>query len=143
MPKQAAARKPRSRTARATGKHGPVVVSHPADKDFKPDGLRPYFLYRNLGIDRATKGRFGAHVIRARDAMRGGQGKHTHALNFQLVYLLKGKARFWYDGFGAVDMVAGSSVYQPPGIRHEMLSCSKNCEILEITMPAEFATRAA
>lgn len=140
MPKQAAARKPRSRTVRATGKHGPVVVSHPADKDFKPDGLRPYFLYRNLGIDRATKGRFGAHVIRARDAMRGGQGKHTHALGFQLVYLLKGKARFWYDGFGAVDMVAGSSVYQPPGIRHEMLSCSKNCEILEITMPAEFAT---
>ena len=67
----------------------------------------------------------------------------VHALGFQLVYLLKGKARFWYDGFGAVDMVAGSSVYQPPGIRHEMLSCSKSCEILEITMPAEFATRAA
>ncbi len=122
---------------------GPVVVSQPRDKDFKPDGLRPYFLYRNLGIDRATKGRFGAHVIRARQAMRGGQGKHTHALGFQLVYVLKGKARFWYDGFGTVDMVAGSSVYQPPGIRHEMLSCSKNCEILEITMPAEFVTRAS
>ncbi len=122
---------------------GPVVVSQPRDKDFKADGLRPYFLYRDLGIDRATKGRFGAHVIRATHAMRGGQGKHTHALGFQLVYVLKGKARFWYDGFGTVDMVAGSSVYQPPGIRHEMLSCSRNCEILEITMPAEFATRAA
>jgi mannose-6-phosphate isomerase-like protein (cupin superfamily) len=120
-----------------------VVVSQPRDRDFKPDGLRPYFLYRDLGIDRATKGRFGAHVIRARQAMRGGQGKHTHALGFQLVYVLKGKARFWYDGFGTVEMVAGSSVYQPPGIRHEMLSCSRNCEILEITMPAEFATSAA
>ena len=87
MPKKAA-HKPA--TTRATGR---PVVSHPADKDFKPDGLRPYFLYRSLGIDRATKGRFGAHVIRARDAMRGGQGKHTHALGFQLVYLLKGKAR--------------------------------------------------
>jgi mannose-6-phosphate isomerase-like protein (cupin superfamily) len=121
---------------------GLVVVSHPAAKDFKPDGLRPYFLYRNLGIDGATKGRFGAHVIRAKDAMRGGQGKHTHALGFQLVYVLKGKARFWYDGYGTVEMVAGSSVYQPPGIRHEMLSCSRNCEILEITSPAEFVTRA-
>jgi mannose-6-phosphate isomerase-like protein (cupin superfamily) len=138
MAKRAAARKTtKSRTK------GPVVVSQPRDKDFKPDGLRPYFLYRDLGIERATKGRFGAHVIRATDAMRGGQGKHTHALGFQLVYVLKGKARFWYDGFGTVDIVAGSSVYQPPGIRHEMLSCSRNCEILEITMPAEFETRAA
>jgi mannose-6-phosphate isomerase-like protein (cupin superfamily) len=135
---KAAARK----TAKSRAK-GPVVVSQPRDKDFKPDGLRPYFLYRNLGIDGATKGRFGAHVIRARNALRGGQGKHTHALGFQLVYVLKGKARFWYDGYGTVDMVAGSSVYQPPGIRHEMLSCSKNCEILEITMPAEFVTRAS
>ena len=115
MPTKAARIPARSRTARAAGKRGPVVVSHPADKD----------------------------LIRARDAMRGGQGKHTHALGFQLVYLLKGKARFWYEGFGSVDMIAGSSVYQPPGIRHEMLSCSKNCEILEITMPAEFVTRAA
>ena len=135
---KSAARKTATSRAKA-----PVAVSQPRDKDFKPDGLRPYFLYRDLGISRATKGRFGAHVIRARNAMRGGQGKHTHALGFQLVYVLKGKARFWYDGFGAVDMVAGSSVYQPPGIRHEMLSCSKNCEILEITMPAEFETRAA
>ena len=138
MAKRAATRKPTKSRAK-----GPVVVSQPRDKDFKPDGLRPYFLYRDLGIDRATKGRFGAHVIRATNAMHGGQGKHTHALGFQLVYVLKGKARFWYDGFGTVDIVAGSSVYQPPGVRHEMLSCSKNCEILEITMPAEFETRAA
>jgi len=138
MAKTAAARK----TATSRPKP-PLVVSHPRDNDFKPDGLRAYFLYRNLGIARATKGRFGAHVIRARHAVRGGQGKHRHALGFQLVYVLKGRARFWYDGFGTVDMVAGSSVYQPPGIRHEMLSCSRNCEILEITMPAEFETRAA
>jgi len=137
MAKSAARKSAKSKTK------GPVVVSQPRAKDFKPDGLRPYFLYRDLGIDRATKGRFGAHVIRAREAMRGGQGKHTHALGFQLVYVLKGKARFWYDGFGTVEMVAGSSVYQPPGIRHEMLSCSRNCEILEITSPAEFVTRAS
>jgi uncharacterized RmlC-like cupin family protein len=135
--------KPATRKSAKSRTKGPVVVSQPRDKDFKPDGLRPYFLYRDLGIDRATNGRFGAHVIRAKEAMRGGQGKHTHALGFQLVYVLKGKARFWYDGFGTVDMVAGSSVYQPPGIRHEMLSCSRNCEILEITSLAEFVTRAS
>jgi len=120
-----------------------VVVSQPRDRDFKTDGLRPYFVYRDLGIKKATGGRFGAHVIRARAAVKGKQGRHTHALSFQMVYILKGKARFWYDGFGEVDVVAGTAVYQPPGIRHEMLSCSRNCEILEITMPARFATSAA
>jgi len=120
-----------------------VVLSHPRERDFQADGLRPYFRYRKLGIEKATRGRVGAHVIRAVRAVNGGQGRHTHALGFQMVYILKGKARFWYEGFGAVDMVAGSAVYQPPGIRHEMLSCSRNCEILEITMPAEFATSPA
>jgi uncharacterized RmlC-like cupin family protein len=129
--------------ARAAHLGRAVVVSQPRERDFKPDGLRPYFLYRNLGIARATKGRIGAHVIRARKAVKGGQGRHTHTLGFQMVYVLKGKARFWYDAFGTVEVVAGSAVYQPPGILHEMLSCSRNCEILEITMPAEFATQAA
>ena len=119
-----------------------VVVSHHRERDFMPDGLRPYFLYRKLGIEGATKGQVGAHVIRARRAVKGGQGRHTHALGFQMVYLLKGKAKFWYEGYGTVEVAAGSVVYQPPGIRHEMLSCSRNCEILEITMPAEFATAA-
>jgi len=138
------ARKPAgSQGSRAKGKHGPVVVSQPRDADFRPDGLRPYFLYRNLGIARATRGRVGAQVIRTKKAVRGDQGRHTHKLGFQLVYVLKGKARFWYEGLGNVDVVSGSAVYQPPGIRHELVSCSRNCELLEITMPAEFATRAA
>jgi len=145
MAKQAARTRTKSPASkRRSAKLGrAVVVSQPRDRDFKPDGLRPYFLYRNLGMARATKGKVGAHVIRARRTVKGGQGRHTHALGFQMVYVLKGKAKFWYDGYGTVEVVAGSAVYQPPGIRHEMLSCSRNCEILEITMPAEFATAAA
>ena len=143
MPGAVARKSARNRGTRAKGKRGPVVVSHLRDEDFKSDGLRPYFLYRNLGIARATKGRVGAHVIRTKRAVRGDQGRHTHALDFQLVYVLKGKARFWYEGFGSVDVAAGSAVYQPPGIRHELLSCSKNCEMLEITLPAQFETRPA
>ena len=137
----------RAKPAAAKGRRGKlgrdVVVSHHRERDFMPDGLRPYFLYRKLGMAEATKGQVGAHVIRARRAVKGGQGRHTHALGFQMVYILKGKAKFWYDGYGTVEVAAGSAVYQPPGIRHEMLSCSRNCEILEITMPAEFATAAA
>ena len=35
------------------------------EADFKDDGLRPFFKYRDLGIRDATNGRVVAHVIRA------------------------------------------------------------------------------
>ena len=34
----------------------------PADTQFAPGGLRDFFLYRDLGIKEATRGRFAAHV---------------------------------------------------------------------------------
>jgi quercetin dioxygenase-like cupin family protein len=120
-----------------------LVVSQPGDAVFESDGLRPYFRYRKLGIEGATAGRVGAHVIHAERAVGREQGVHTHTLDFQLVYILRGTARFHYEGHGEVDCVAGTSIYQPPGIRHEVLECSADCEILEITMPADFPTHAA
>ena len=35
---------------------------------------------------------------------------------------------------------AGSCVHQPPGIRHAELGHSDDLELIEITLPAEFAT---
>ena len=60
-----------------------------------------------------------------------------------MVYVLKGTCRFWYEGQGAFDLEPGDCVYQPPGILHELQSCSEDCELLEITMPADFSTEAA
>jgi hypothetical protein len=40
-----------------------------------------------------------------------------------------------------VRLEAGSSVYQPPLIRHRELGHSPDVELLEIVMPADFATR--
>ena len=34
----------------------------------------------------------------------------------------------------------GDSVLQPPGIVHNLLECSEDCELIEITSPAEFDT---
>jgi quercetin dioxygenase-like cupin family protein len=39
-----------------------------------------------------------------------------------------------------VRLVAGSCVYQPPGIRHREIGHSDDVEMLEIVMPADFAT---
>jgi quercetin dioxygenase-like cupin family protein len=116
------------------------VINRAGDARFESGGLRSFFTYRDLGVAAATSGEFGAQVIRATTPCTQGTGPHRHTLNFQLVYVLKGTARFWYEGQGEIELRAGDSVYQPPGIVHELLSCSKACELLEITMPASFTT---
>jgi quercetin dioxygenase-like cupin family protein len=118
-------------------------VAHLRDAVFESEGLRGFFEYRDLGIKAATGGRAGAHVIRAKPgAGHGGTGWHRHALDLQLVYILKGWVRFDYEGVGEVLLEAGACVHQPPGIRHVEIAHSDDVEILEITLPAEFDTEA-
>jgi len=115
-------------------------VNHLDPADFKDDGLRPFFQYRDLGIAGATDGKFQAHVIRAKPGHHAEGGWHTHDLGFQLVYVLKGWVKFRYDGEGEVTLKAGTCVHQPPHIRHIEIDHSDDLELIEITMPAEFAT---
>jgi quercetin dioxygenase-like cupin family protein len=88
-----------------------------------------------------TGGKVGAHVIRAKPGQHGDAPRHTHALEFQFVYVLKGWAIFDYEGYGQHKLVAGSTVYQPPGIKHKEIDHSEDFEVLEITMPADFETK--
>ena len=73
-------------------------------------------------------------------SVSGCRPRHSHALDFQFIYVLKGWAIFEYEGYGQHKLVAGSTVYQPPGIKHQEIAHSDDFEVLEITMPAEFDT---
>ena len=110
---------------------------------FEGEGLRSFFEYRDLGIAEATGGRYHAQVIRAKTATTEGTGPHRHTLDFQMVYVIKGWARFDYEGQGEVLLKPGDCVLQPPGIRHELTACSEDMELVEITSPAEFGTEPA
>ena len=46
-------------------KNQSFTISHADDSPFVGDGLRAFFEYRDLNIKSTTKGKFGAHVIRA------------------------------------------------------------------------------
>jgi quercetin dioxygenase-like cupin family protein len=116
------------------------VASHARDAHFER-GLRAFFEYRDLGIKQATDGRVVAHVIRAGGGSDFSSQPHLHDTQFQFVYVLKGWIEFEYEGQGVVRLEAGSSVYQPPQIRHRELGHSPDVELLEIVMPGEFATR--
>lgn len=117
------------------------TVNHARDAGFER-GLRSFFEYRDLGIKQATDGKVVAHVIRAAAGGEFSAQPHAHATSFQLVYVLKGWIEFEYEGQGIVRLEAGSSVYQPPGIRHREVGHSEDVEMLEIVMPGDFATTA-
>ncbi len=119
-----------------------TTVTHAAGGTFD-HGLRAFFAYRDLGIRAASGGAFGAHVIRAVPGEGPKPEWHTHDLAFQMVFVLRGWVEFEYEDIGMVRLEVGSSVYQPPGVRHREVRHSEDLEMLEITSPAEFATRGA
>src|SRR3954468_10537791 len=116
-----------------------TMVRHAAESDFDA-GLRAFFEYRDLGIREATRGAFGAHVIRAVPGRHAEPKWHTHDLAFQMVYILKGWVRFEYEDIGEVELRPGDCVHQPPRIRHREIAHSDDLELIEITGPAEFGT---
>lgn len=117
------------------------TVSHLDEADFKSGGLRTYAAYRDLGIAAATHGMATAQVIRfvepCSDKVRQ---RHFHAVQFQMIYVLKGWIKTELEGHGEQVFKTGSCWLQPAGIHHTVLDYSEGCEVLEIILPAEFET---
>ena len=110
-----------------------------ADTDFKGEGLRDFFVYRDLGIADATAGKVLAQLVRSRSAPQKGTGWHYHRADFHIVYMLKGWARFMYENKETL-VAAGDCVHQRPGIVHYLFDYSPDMEYLEIVGPADFTT---
>jgi len=114
-------------------------VTHRQDSHWDA-GLRTYFEYRDLGMAEATGGKVQAHVIRPNGPCPGAGDLHYHTLDFQMVYVLKGWARVYFEDIGEVRFEEGSCMYQQPGIQHRVLEYSDDYTVIEITLPAEFKT---
>ena len=117
-----------------------ATMSFRRSAEWKP-GLRTYFEYRDLGSVEATEGRLLVHVIRATEPCSGPGGYHSHDLEFQMNYVLRGWTRVEIEGVGEVRFEAGDSWHQDPGVAHEVLEFSDDFEVIEICMPADFPTR--
>ncbi|MBR8375116.1 cupin domain-containing protein [Burkholderia cenocepacia] len=116
-----------------------TAFSHvkPQDTVFQGEGLRDFFLYRDLGIAAATNGKVVAQLVRANYAPEAGTGWHRHEAEFHIVIMLKGWARFMY-GEQETLVAAGDCVHQAPGIVHYLFDYSPDMEYLEIVGPADF-----
>ena len=117
------------------------TVSH-LDPDAFESGLRAYARYRDLGMAQATSGAAVAHVIRfvppCTDEVRQW---HTHDVQFQMIYVLRGWIETEMEGRAPETMRVGSAWLQPPNIKHRVINYSDDCELLEVVLPATFATK--
>src|SRR4029077_12482394 len=97
-----------------------VGVKHHREEDFKADGLRTYAKYRDLGIADASNGLARAHVIRLIGPCNPAEVSklHFHAVEFQMVYVLRGWVKTYMEGQGETLMKEGSCWTQPPRIKH-------------------------
>ena len=109
----------------------------PADTNWRSDGLRDFFLYKDLGVEAATAGRVITHLVQANIAPERGTGWHRHEAEFQIVFMLKGWAKFMYGDHETL-VEAGDCVHQRPGIVHYLFDYSPDMEYLEIVAPADF-----
>ncbi|MCA8966367.1 MAG: cupin domain-containing protein [Planctomycetes bacterium] len=97
--------------------------------------------YRDL-----IPGRCGGRLIASRIRIeRGGPVPdyvHFHEVAAQLIYCRAGWVRVVYEDQGPPFVLEpGDCVVQPPGIRHRVLECSDGTEVIEVSSPAEHATR--
>ena len=105
-------------------------------------GLRSFFVYRDTGVAAATNGKIRVQLVRAAhksSEAKGGTGVHFHTADVHVVYMLRGWARFDYDGINTL-VEAGDCVHQRPGIVHSPCDWSDDMEFMEIIMPGDFAT---
>jgi len=96
--------------------------------------------YRDLIPDRLG-GRYIASHIRIPTGGPVPDYVHRHHVRFQMIYCYHGWVKVVYEDQGLpFVMNAGDCVLQPPHIRHRVLECSDQMEVIEITCPAEHET---
>lgn len=122
--------------------------SRPAAEEMPPKGGTPSawvtgragMEYRDLIPDRMG-GKVIASHIRLTTGGEVPDYVHYHKIDLQMIYCLKGRIKVVYEDQGEPFWLEpGDCVLQPPEIRHRVLECEANSEVIEITMPAEHET---
>jgi hypothetical protein len=87
-------------------------------------GLRSFFVYRDTGVSPATNGRLRVQLVRAArksSEAKGGTGFHFHTADIHVVYMVRGWAKFDYDGIetlvGGRRLRASAPGYRPQSLR--------------------------
>ena len=103
-------------------------------------GRRPFFKYRDLGLEAATGGRMRAYQNSAIAGMTEATGWHYHDCEMQFVYVLKGKLTIEFEDGTVATFAAGDAFFVPGGVRHNEIYASEDKEALEVSVPGKIGT---
>ena len=96
--------------------------------------------YRDL-----MPGRYGGRFIASHIRIQAGgpvpDYVHHHHVQFQFIFCVNGWVKVLYEDQGEPMLLkAGDCFLQPPHIRHRVLECSDQMEVVEVGCPAEHET---
>lgn len=112
-------------------------LSRSVEGRFEPQtGHRDWLKMRDLGLNEATNGKYDAWITRA-NQMGGSTGRHYHNYDFQVMYIIKGWVKMYYEDEGEFILHAGDFVYHPPQRVHDFMEYSEDIEIFELSSPAD------
>ena len=103
-------------------------------------GRRPFFQYRDLGLEGASNGRMRAYHSTAIAGMLEPTGWHYHTCEMQFVYVLKGTIVLEFEDGTVATFGPGDSLFVPGGVRHNEVYASEDKETLEVSVPGKIGT---
>jgi mannose-6-phosphate isomerase-like protein (cupin superfamily) len=116
-----------------------LLKSFVSTTPFSP-GRRPFFKYRDLGLEGATGGRMRAYQNSSIAGMTEPTGWHYHTCEMQFVYVLKGKLVIEFEDGTVATFAAGDAFFIPGGVRHNEIYVSEDKEALEVSVPGKIET---
>lgn len=116
-----------------------LLKSFFGETPFSP-GRRPFFKYRDLGLEGASNGRMRAYHSSAIAGMVEPTGWHYHTCEMQFVYVLKGKIVLEFEDGTVGTFGPGDCFFVPGGVRHNEIYASEDKETLEVSVPGKIGT---
>ena len=103
-------------------------------------GRRPFFKYRDLGLEGASGGKMRAYHSTAIKGMVEPTGWHYHTCEMQFVYVIKGRITLEFEDGTVATCGAGDSLFIPGGVPHNEIYASEDKETLEVSVPGKIGT---
>ena len=101
----------------------------------------PDFEARETGIGTATAGVASVQVARPVDRSPVQHGQVTsHTSDILFTFVLSGSMTLHGEGQGAHALTEGDAYVIPPHLKTALADCSEDLQLLEVSLPADFAT---
>lgn len=103
-------------------------------------GRRRFFQYRDLGVEKASKGRMRANISTSIEGMLESTGWHYHICDMQFVYLMRGQVKIEFEDGTVATFGPGDAMFIPGGTKHNEVYVSEDKISIEVCLPAQMGT---